>query len=236
MAQMIKCKACGKDISSKAKACPHCGNPSPKRTSLITWFVLFLFLFIVYNVATNDIKKTSSHKVQTITQKTISSNSYFVTAETLNVRLAPNKEGAITNTLYENQRVDVYEIKKGWARVSEYYSGVVEGKTGNVARWVSLKHLSKNRPIKKESSKTEISALEEALKGSNNYSKYKKSFLKASETLIKEKSCTVNDFKKIGGWMRSSTHSPRPIFFTYCGGMIKENRIYLNAETGEIFR
>lgn len=33
---LIKCKECGKDISSEAKVCPSCGIAPPKRTSMIT--------------------------------------------------------------------------------------------------------------------------------------------------------------------------------------------------------
>jgi hypothetical protein len=240
MAKLKKCAGCGAEISKKAKACPHCGNPSAKRTSLITWFVLFLFLAIVYNMGTEDTKRVSSHQDQVIDvekpKQIISSKTYFSTVEILNVRLEPNKKGSITSSIYENQQVNVYEIKQGWGRVSEYYNGDVEGKTGMVARWVFMKHLSKNPPIEKESDKTKISILEKALKSSDNYLRYKKSFIKASENLIKEKTCTVNDFKEMGGWMRSPDYSPKPIFFTYCGGMIKENRIYLNVKTGEIFK
>ena len=47
-----------------------------------------------------------------------------------------------------------------------------------------MKHLSKSPPIKKESDKTKISILGKALKSSDNYSRYKKSFIKASEDLI----------------------------------------------------
>jgi len=240
MAKMIKCNTCSKEISNKAKACPHCGNPLPKRTSFVTWFVLFLFVVVVYNLLTNDTSKTPSPKVKASdivkTKNKISSKTYFVAIEQLNVRLDPSKEASITNTLYENQKIDVYEIKNGWARISEYYNGTVEGRDGRVARWVSVKYLSRNPPVEKEFSKSGDSALEEAIRGSNNYSKYKKSFIKASETLIQEERCTLNDFKKIGGWVRSSTHKPKPIFFTYCGRMTTENRIYLNAETGKLFK
>lgn len=45
---MIKCKGCEKEISSNAKVCPHCGEPAPKKTSLVTW--LFLILLIVFGI------------------------------------------------------------------------------------------------------------------------------------------------------------------------------------------
>jgi hypothetical protein len=72
--------------------------------------------------------------------------SYYVTAPTLNVRLAPNGSAKIANRLYRRSRVDVLEVRDSWARVSKYYDGRVEGLSGNVARWVSSNHLSKQRP------------------------------------------------------------------------------------------
>jgi hypothetical protein len=39
---LISCKACGKEISRNAKACPHCGEPPPKRTGLVTWLIVGL--------------------------------------------------------------------------------------------------------------------------------------------------------------------------------------------------
>ena len=72
--------------------------------------------------------------------------SYYVTAGTLNVRLAPSPKAKTTNKLYRQQRVDVFELKNGWARVSKFYDGRVESLRGQVARWVSAKHLSTNRP------------------------------------------------------------------------------------------
>lgn len=71
--------------------------------------------------------------------------SYYVTAPTLKVRLAPNGGGKITNRLHRQERVDVLEVRNGWARISRYYDGRTEGLSGDVARWVSLNHLSKQR-------------------------------------------------------------------------------------------
>ena len=36
---LTKCKECGHDVSNKAKSCPKCGAPAPKRTSILTWIV-----------------------------------------------------------------------------------------------------------------------------------------------------------------------------------------------------
>lgn len=36
---LSKCKECGAQISAAAKACPQCGAPPPKKTSMFTWLV-----------------------------------------------------------------------------------------------------------------------------------------------------------------------------------------------------
>ena len=162
----------------------------------------------------------------------ISPGSYYVTTDTLNVRLAPNPSGKVTNRLYKRQKVDVVEIKKGWARVSKYYSGQKEGLEGNVARWVAAKYLSKNKPKDIKST----TPLENVLKSSDNYSKYKKTFIKSSNLLITQGKCKLSDFKEMGGWVRSSSYKTKPVFFTYCGGMKSINKIYLNANTGKAFK
>ncbi len=39
---LIKCKDCGAKISKKATACPECGAPPKKKTSMFTWLVVVL--------------------------------------------------------------------------------------------------------------------------------------------------------------------------------------------------
>lgn len=51
---LVKCKECGKEISKKAKKCPHCGAPV-KRTSILTWLVAIIFgLWLIGFIASND--------------------------------------------------------------------------------------------------------------------------------------------------------------------------------------
>lgn len=45
---LIKCRECGKDISTEAKACPHCGAKPPYRPSLA--FILIAGLLVVFGV------------------------------------------------------------------------------------------------------------------------------------------------------------------------------------------
>ena len=66
----------------------------------------------------------------------------YVKVAILEERLSPSPNGSVTNRIYRGQELDVYEVKNGWARVSKYYDGAFEGKSGQVARWVDLNGLS----------------------------------------------------------------------------------------------
>ncbi|ATE62754.1 SH3 domain-containing protein [Thauera sinica] len=71
---------------------------------------------------------------------------YYVKEAALEERLAPSASGSVTNRIYRRQKVEVFEIKDGWARVSKYYDGAVEGKASQVARWVLASGLSSTQP------------------------------------------------------------------------------------------
>lgn len=42
-----KCDDCGQELSSAAKACPHCGRPVKKPTSLLTWCIGAVMLYVI---------------------------------------------------------------------------------------------------------------------------------------------------------------------------------------------
>jgi hypothetical protein len=71
---------------------------------------------------------------------------YFVREAPLDERLAPSTTAPVTNRIYRRQKVDVFEVKDGWARVSKFYDGSVEGQIGRVARWVPAAGLSATKP------------------------------------------------------------------------------------------
>ena len=75
-----------------------------------------------------------------------------------------------------------------------------------------------------------------SLANSNDYEIYKEMFTASALKLIGDGKCTVSDFREIGGWLKAVNHARKNTYFTYCGGMTTSNRIYLDAQTGEIFR
>jgi len=43
------CKECGKNISTKAEVCPHCGA-KPKRTSAFTWIITIFIILVGFSL------------------------------------------------------------------------------------------------------------------------------------------------------------------------------------------
>ena len=152
----------------------------------------------------------------------------FVTADRLSVRLSPNPYGKITNVLDRGHKVDVLEVENGWARISRYYDGFIEGVSGRVARWVSTEHLSHSRPVDDTVPASSFaSPLDRALRNSDDFRKYRPRFLAASEQLISQQRCTIADFKEYG-WARSTTRG-ESVYFTFCGDAHIDSRIYLDV-------
>lgn len=71
---------------------------------------------------------------------------------------------------------------------------------------------------------------------SDDVSRYEAQFTSAANSLIAQRRCSAGDFEEMGGWVKSTTHRDKPIYFTYCGGLTADNRIYLDVSTGAIFR
>lgn len=61
---LIKCKECGTEVSNSAKTCPKCGAPVPKKTSLLTWFALFLIIMIGVSMSNNSSDTSSSASIE----------------------------------------------------------------------------------------------------------------------------------------------------------------------------
>ena len=175
----------------------------------------------------------------------------WVTVDRLNRRTCPNTSCGVVGRLFFREKATIYEEQDGWARISKYYPANCQygknmyvdsgnkkcnaqngvGKDGKFAEWVSIKFLSSERPA----DPAEKASVDYTLvKGSDDFRIYKDAFLKAANDLIKTGRCRPNDFLDMGGWMKSTNQRTQPVYFTYCGGMRKQNKVYLNAETGKV--
>lgn len=53
---LMKCKECGNEVATSAKACPKCGNKTPKKTSLFTWIIGGFFVLIVIGMMNGSLE------------------------------------------------------------------------------------------------------------------------------------------------------------------------------------
>lgn len=178
---------------------------------------------------------------------------FWVTTERLDRRTCPSKRCGVVGQLFFRESAHVYEKSKGWARITKPYdASCVAGRSeyvdrgqaactegngivdGIFAEWVEMKSLSTTRPA--DPAETAI-ADETLVAQSDDFALHRRAFAKAAAELIADRTCTREDFAEMGGWTKSvNQYRDRPVYFTYCGGMTVENKIYLDASNGKIFR
>jgi ribosomal protein L37E len=66
---LIKCSECGREVSSQAKTCPHCGHARPKKTSVLTWSIAGFFLLTIIMGAINSQKTQDATAAVTPAQR-----------------------------------------------------------------------------------------------------------------------------------------------------------------------
>jgi len=175
----------------------------------------------------------------------------WVTAERLNRRTCPSTDCGVVGKLFHREAVRVHEERDGWVRVTRPYGAMcVNGKIGIVdtgeaacteangveagmmAEWVSAAYLSAARPGDPAAG---AQGRETLVAASDDYAARRTAFLTAAETLIASDRCTEADFRENGGFTKS-TNGGAAVYFVYCGGTTVRNRLYLDADTGEIYR
>lgn len=176
----------------------------------------------------------------------------WVTSERLNRRTCPSDSCGVVGQLFFREGVTVHEQRDNWARITKLYDASCVGgrseyvDTGNAAcdpangisegqfaEWVSADYLAETRPADPAA---DAAGIDELIAGSDDFARYRTAFAVATQSLITQRRCTERDFRDMGGWVKSTSHRNQPIYFTYCGGATAANRMYLNADTGEVFR
>lgn len=177
----------------------------------------------------------------------------WVTTDVLNRRPCPATRCGVVGQYFYREQAVVLEEQAGWGRTSRYYRALCEGgvnqyvdsgnascdesngvREGRFAEWVSLECLSEERQADSSAGASGVKAL---IAGSDDYRHHSDAFAKAAEDLIRSGRCTRADFEQMGGWYKSTVNHPNaPVYFTYCGGMTIQNRIYLNVENGQVFK
>lgn len=177
---------------------------------------------------------------------------YWVTSDRLNRRTCASPSCGIVGQLFFREGVSVLEQDAGWGRITQPYDAACLGgrstyvdsgngacelangiSDGAFSEWVSMAYLSRTRP---DDPAVGATGIEELIAGSDDFARHRAAFAAAAQSLIAQGRCVAQDFLDMGGWVASSSHRDQPIYFTYCGGATVANRLYLNAQTGEVFQ
>lgn len=187
-----------------------------------------------------------------LAQPVFADSDAWVNVDRLNRRTCGSENCGIVGKLLFREKVVKLQEENGWVRITKYYDANCVGgisqyvdagnnkcdanngiEGGAFAEWVSASGLSGTRPADPSQNAEENYRL---IKGSDDFRIHKDAFARAANELITSGRCTANDFQEMGGWMKSSNSGDAPIYFTYCGGMTSQNKVYLNASTGEVMR
>jgi hypothetical protein len=189
---------------------------------------------------------------QNSTQPSAPGIQLWVSVDVVNRRTCPSTNCGIVGRQFYREGVKLFEDRNGWARVTDYYDAACEAglsayvDSGNAAcipangivesqfaEWIFMQALVSERPPDPSEGATGTSHL---VAQSDDFRHYESAFVAAADSLMQTGTCHATDFEEFGGWVKSMSHRDDPVYFTYCGGMTTAHRLYLNAETGAIFR
>ncbi|USD63948.1 hypothetical protein [Vibrio sp. SCSIO 43136] len=154
---------------------------------------------------------------------------YFVQMPGQELRYSPDDDGAIAKTLDIGAQVEVFESKDGWSRVSEYYEYV----DGKMAHWIPNEKLEATLP--EDYDQVRAMRLEGQIDESEDFMELRDIFMVETQKLIDSGRCDYDDFEVTKGWWKSTDYAQQPVYFTYCGGLERSDKIYLNVDSREVF-
>lgn len=175
----------------------------------------------------------------------------WVTSEYLDRHSCPKDSCGVVGRLSFREAATPLEERGNWVRVTKEYDGACEDgqsryvdvgnknctsangfRNGKFSEWVRKEHLSATRLA----DPADTATIDESLVAqSDDFARYRRQFTAIAAKLVAEGRCTSAEFEEQGGFVKSVTeHRNEPIYFIYCGGMTADNKLYVNAKTGEI--
>lgn len=127
---MRPCRECKKEVSTAAKACPHCGCVKPTKPpwALPAW-VAFPLVFVIWfwiRGGAFEPRPTTG-----VSGSSVPAASYRYAVADLNVRAAPGTESPVAGRLETGERVRVGETAGGWTVVLSQDGNDVLGYASN---------------------------------------------------------------------------------------------------------
>jgi len=200
------------------------------------YYLFFVKPQKVTEVATITDDSTSTHTKVGTKNKTSNPahflvKDYYVKSRKIAVRNGPGDSFLPERQLYIGDAVTVFERKEDWGRISSFYVYKEGGK--EMAEWVNMKNLAHTKPRITAQEQNEI--ISGYIGRSDDFKEYRDKFIKVTGNLLKEKVCSPDDFAELHGWMKSINYPDRNVYFVYCGGLNVSDKVYFDADSGDIF-
>lgn len=156
---------------------------------------------------------------------------YYVSVPLLQTYQAPSEEAVKGSIHYFGDKLSVLEQADGWGRISPYY--VYKEGDDEVAKWVPMSSVQLTVPTQSEEERRAM--ISHYIDESDHFERYSDAFVDATDHLLNEGICSLADLNATGGWIESVQYHNGHVFFLYCGGLQSQNKVYVDAESGETF-
>ena len=133
---LIKCKECGEKVSTKAKSCPNCGAKPQKKTSIITWAVLALILFVVYGGWQTESNTTSKQIKATDEQRVVAAKAQVVAGDNSSSASAAKTSAPAVSAAVEKPKAPS-DLEKARKSVEARFKGSADEPTSKDAVWTA---------------------------------------------------------------------------------------------------
>jgi hypothetical protein len=150
----------------------------------------------------------------------------YIVSEKADVYNGATFESDVIDILDLRDEISIYDTSGRWVRINK--------QSEKEGQWIYSQDTSSNFPSVTEKEKR--LQMKRLIRGTDDFEQNEERFIDLTMQVIATEDCSQEDIQILGGWIRSLTYSEEPVYYTYCGGIEPQNKLYLNLASGEWFR
>jgi hypothetical protein len=154
---------------------------------------------------------------------------YFVISPGVEVFAKPTFESQVVGKTELREVVKVYEERNRWSRVQSWVN-----ETTGKSQWIYNEHLSLENPG--DTVQERYRDIKQLIVRTDDFEQHEARFIELTDQVLQSQQCSQSDLEQLQGWIRSFNYPDEPIYYSYCGGLDVEDKLYINLDNGDIFR
>jgi hypothetical protein len=154
---------------------------------------------------------------------------FFVISPGIEIYAKPNFESQVVGKTELREVVKVYQEKGRWSRVQSWIN-----ETTGKSQWIYNEHLSTEHPG--VTVQERYQTIKQLIASTDDFEQYEARFIELTDSVLQSKQCSEEDLTQLKGWIRSFNYPDEPIYYSYCGGLEVEDKLYINLDSGDVFR